>query len=468
MEINLPNNVSKLLDALEEHGHEAYVVGGCVRDSYLNKEPHDWDITTSATPNEMKSVLKHKSIDTGLQHGTVTFIVDKEPYEITTFRKDGEYSDGRRPDKVTFTNSIEEDLSRRDFTINSMAYSPKRGLIDPFNGVEDLKKRKIRTVGDPNKRFQEDGLRIMRGIRFASTYQFEIDSNTSGAMHNNLNCLDNISKERVKSELFKIFSSENNQYTAALFSDYRDVMFKAVPQLETLDNFDQKNKYHDKNLFDHTIKVMAEVPNNPELKMAALLHDIGKPATAKLGDDGYLHYKGHPKVSKDIAREVCQYLKMSNEETDNVTFMVEEHDNRPAPTIKSIRRFIARCNSDYLAENSLKLMESDIKAHTQESIENMLSDFELAKEIYFEERKKQNSFKLKDLAINGSDLLKQGFPQGKEIGERLNNLFQMVIDGDIDNDRNLLMNYNDPKLIFVKEHYRKGKIVKAHFRKSRK
>lgn len=438
-----PADALDIIDHLNKAGYDAYLVGGCVRDTLEGNMPHDWDITTSATPEQMKKSVPYKSIDTGLQHGTITFMRNGEPYETTVFRTDGDYSDGRHPDNVEFASTVEEDLSRRDFTVNAMAWSPKRGLVDPHGGFDDLESNKLRGVGDPKERFEEDGLRIMRAVRFAATHGYDIEDETARGMHETLDMLDNVSAERITTEMLKTMGAADGEHMAKIVDEFKDVVFKAVPELSQLDGFEQDNPNHDRNLWKHSIDTMASLPADPVLRFTGLVHDIGKPASQTFGEDGVAHYYGHMDEGRRIVDAMCERMKMSNEDKDRMAFLVGNHDNRPRETEKSARRFLVRMGSDERLEDMLTLMRSDISVHSPEAVARVMPRFEEACAFIAKEHEKSLAMKVSDLAVNGNTLMEMGWKPGPEMGAALNEMFAAVVDGEMDNDEKTLRAYAD-------------------------
>lgn len=323
--INIPADANELIHTLQNNGCSAYIVGGCVRDSILGRTPHDWDICTSATPSEMLKIFKdRKIIETGLQHGTVTVVVNGEPYEITTYRIDGIYSDNRRPDTVTFTDKLVEDLRRRDFTINAMAYNDEEGLIDPFNGMQGIEYKKIDCVGSAKDRFEEDALRILRAIRFAAQLEFTIMPGTEWEIHQQYKNLENISIERINSEFCKIASSDDFCVELLL---YKDVFSLFIPELKDMFDFPQNNPWHIWDVFGHTIHAVEYCDSNDlTVRLAVFFHDFGKPHSYQDGEDGIRHFKGHERVSADITDSIMKRLRFDNETRNNVVELVYYHD----------------------------------------------------------------------------------------------------------------------------------------------
>ena len=436
--INIPFNVNKLIYTLQNHGHSAYVVGGCVRDSILNRTPHDWDICTSATPNEMLEIFKDsKVIETGLQHGTVTVVVDNEAYEITTYRIDGTYSDNRRPDSVTFTNELTEDLHRRDFTINAMAYNDKEGLIDPFHGLEDIKYKKINCVGRSKDRFEEDALRILRAIRFASQLDFTIMPGTDCEIHQQYKSLKNISVERINNEFCKIVSSDSFCVQLLL---YKDVFSLFIPELNDILDFPQNNPYHDYNVFDHTVHAIEHCGSEDlVVKLAVFFHDFGKPHSYQDGEDGIRHFKGHGKVSAEITDTIMKRLKFDNETRNNVVELVYYHDATFEVGKKYVKRWLNKLGEKQF-RRLLYIRMADISAQSDlnkiERINKVKDVLKCLDEVLTSEQ----CFQLKDLNINGNDLINLGIKQGKQIGSILNQLLDMVINEEVENDKYKLLN----------------------------
>lgn len=436
--ISIPKGAKAIVLGLRYENHEAYVVGGCVRDSLLGREPKDWDICTSATPQEVKEHLNRcsvRTIDTGLKHGTVTADMERAgKYEITTFRIDGDYSDNRRPDSVTFTESIYQDLSRRDFTINAMAYN-SAGLIDPFHGVDDLKNGIIRCVGNPNDRFGEDALRILRALRFASVYGFSIEKDTAQAIHDNAWRLTNIAAERIHSELCKLLLGNG---VLPVLLDYSDVIATIIPEMKPCIGFNQNNKYHQYTIYDHIAHAVSNYTGKDiAVKVALLLHDIGKPCCYTEDENGG-HFHGHGNYSYDISKVVLERLRFDTATKQEVLDLVLYHDTVIEPTTKTVRRWLCKIGERRFSQ-LLDVRMADIKAHaegTQESrIERCVALGVLMTEILEQEK----CFSLKDLAINGKDIISLGVPQGKQIGVILHELLEEVILDTLPNERDVLL-----------------------------
>lgn len=437
-DITLPAEVESIIAHLHNFEYESYVVGGCVRDSILGKTPHDWDICTDATPDKVIEIFAdYNVIPTGLKHGTVTIIINHIPYEITTFRIDGDYSDNRRPDKVEFTTDIVEDLSRRDFTINAMAYNPTAGLVDPFGGLNDIQNKLIRCVGNANDRFNEDALRIMRALRFASTHGFVITKDTSDAVHCNAPLLNNIAKERINTELCKLLHGKG---VLEILLNYNDIISTIIPEMKPCVGFDQNNRYHQYTVYDHIAHAVANYTGSDTIvEIALLLHDIGKP-TCYTEDENGGHFRGHGVPSSDIAKAVVERLRFDNYAQRSVVELVLYHDATIEPTIKVVKRWLNKIGEQQLWR-LLDIRMADILAHsegTRESrVERCVAIRNIAKEIIAS----RQCFQLKDMAVNGNDLIAAGISQGKQIGETLNWLLNMVINGEAKNDKEELLNF---------------------------
>lgn len=436
MNISIPSQAKKALDLLSKNGYEAYVVGGCIRDSLLSINPPDWDITTSAKPEQIINSFKnHYNVyKTGIKHGTVTVVIDKVPLEITSFRIDGEYKDNRHPENVKFCSDLSEDLKRRDFTINAMAYNDKIGLVDKFGSIEDLNNKIIRCVGNPDKRFNEDALRILRALRFSSVLGFNIEQNTSNSIHRNAHLLINVSKERISKELLKLLCGKN---VVNVLLEFRDVIAYIIPEVEPTFDFDQKTKYHIFDVWQHIVYAVGFSESTPLIRFSVLLHDIGKPQCFKIDEKGIGHFYGHGKASANIASKIVKDLKLSNEFSNEVVTLVRYHDYVIKPDIKPVKRCLNKFSVTTF-DNLLKVKEADILAHNPEYAYGV-KDIEKIREIKDKIIEDGNCFKLKDLAINGKDLLNIGLPEGKEIGDVLQLLLKDVINENIPNERTALL-----------------------------
>lgn len=436
--IRIPPTVNKVAGLFELYGYEAYVVGGCVRDSLLGLEPHDWDICTSATPDDILAICAErniKTIETGLAHGTVTVVVDGGSYEVTTFRVDGKYSDSRHPDSVTFTPNLRDDLARRDFTMNAMAYSDFSGLIDPFGGEEALRKREISCVGNPADRFQEDALRVMRALRFASTYGFSIEDNTARAIHRFAPNLNNIAVERIQTELCKLLLGKG---ALEILLNYCDVISVIIPELAPCVGFDQKNRYHEYTIYDHIAHAVSNYTGSDiSVKMALLLHDIGKPQCYTEDENGG-HFYGHGVPSHDIAECVVKRLRFDNKTTDEVLSLVLYHDAVIEPTPKVVRRWLNKIGETKFRK-LLEVRMADIKAHAKSTQESRIERCSALRSILEEVIEQEQCFSIKDLAIDGRDVMSLGIPEGRYVGIILHRVLDLVINGCVPNETEALM-----------------------------
>lgn len=422
--IELPPSVDKIITTLQGHGHEAYAVGGCVRDSILGRIPGDWDITTSAMPEETKSLF-YKTFDTGIEHGTVTVLLDGEGYEVTTYRIDGEYEDNRHPKEVTFTRCLQEDLLRRDFTINAMAYNHKDGLVDLFGGTEDIRKKVIRCVGDAKARFSEDALRILRGIRFAAQLGFEIENETRTGMKELAQTLKKISAERIQVELVKTLISPN----PSLLRDAYElgITEQFFPEFDKLMETDQENPHHKYNVGEHTLCALENIRADKVLRLTMLFHDMGKPLTKSLDEDGIAHFIGHAEVSEEIARKVMRRLKFDNDTLHKVTKLVKYHDYWMPATARSVRRAINKIGEE-LFPLYLEVRLADILAQSEEGREEKIFNLKQIEQLYRVILQEGQCVSLKTLAVSGKDLIQAGMKPGKEIGDKLGELLELVLE----------------------------------------
>lgn len=440
-EIHIPIGAKSIIQWLQSSNYEAYIVGGCVRDSLIGLIPKDWDICTSATPMEVKRYFADcgiRTIDTGIKHGTVTVNMEEDgAYEVTTFRIDREYSDHRHPDNVLFTDNIFQDLSRRDFTINAMAYN-QNGLIDPFNGYEDLKNGVISCVGNPDDRFQEDSLRILRAMRFASVYGFQIDEKTSLSIHKNKNLLNHVAAERVREELCKMVCGQG---VLSVLLEYADVISTIIPEMVPCIGFDQNNRFHQYTVYEHIAHAVSNYGGrDPAVAMTLLLHDIGKPDCYTVDHKGG-HFHGHGIRSHDIASGVLNRLRFDNKSKHDVLELVLYHDSVIEPTNKTVRRWLNKLGPEQF-ERLLDVRMADIKAHaidTQASRIDRCNQLRLlAKEII----NRQECFQLKDLHINGRDVMEMlGISEGPEVGRILSYVFDLVVSGELENSHEQLIQY---------------------------
>lgn len=436
--IDVPAPVYFIIQELEKCGHEAYMVGGCVRDSVLGRNPHDYDICTSATPDEILQAFPYEEIiPTGLQHGTVTILINKEPFEVTTYRIDGDYSDNRRPDNVIFTKNLVEDLRRRDFTINAMAYNPKTGLIDPFNGMEDIKYKKIRCVGSAEDRFNEDALRMLRAIRFEAQLNFTGLPETMFEIERQYERLKNISIERINSEFCKIVASEQFCVELVLYSN---VFSLFIPELKDLIGFQQNNPYHAYDVFDHTVHAIEKCESDDLVtRLAVFFHDFGKPHSYQDGEDGIRHFKGHGKISADITDSIMKRLRFDNETRNNVVELVYYHDATFEVGKKYIKRWLNKIGEKQF-RRLLEVRKADIEGQKPDYEESRIEKVNNIENILEEILQEQECFLLKDLAINGNDVKKtMNLKEGKDIGYWLNEILKRVIDGELKNNRDDLI-----------------------------
>lgn len=443
--MKVPKWPDYIINKLQNSGFKAYAVGGCVRDSLLIKEPNDWDITTSARPEAIIKTfeaLGHKVIPTGLKHGTVTVILENTAYEITTFRIDGNYTDGRHPDKVEFTDDLRKDLSRRDFTINAMAYNSKEGLIDYFNGREDLNRKVIRCVGRAEERFNEDALRMLRAMRFSAQLGFELDKETEASIQNNHRLIENVSKERIQVEINKILLCDNADYIAKL--NDCGLLEDIIPEYSACFNCEQNNPYHIYNVGVHTKNSIKHVENNLSLRLTMLFHDIGKPACKTTDTKGIDHFYNHQSRSCAMAEEILKRLKYDNATIKKVMTLVAFHDAE-VNSEKQIKKILNKIGEENFLD-LLKIKEADIKAQNQDYYEENHKKLMVAKNIFYKVIKEEQCFKLKDLAINGRDLMHLGIKDGRMIGNILNKALQTVIDEPKLNDKKKLLEFAE-KLI---------------------
>ena len=434
--MNLPADVSKIINILESNGHEAYAVGGCVRDCILGKNPHDWDITTSALPEQVKSYFD-RTFDTGIEHGTVTVLLHGVGYEVTTYRVDGKYEDGRHPKEVTFTASLEEDLKRRDFTINAMAYNHSKGLVDLFGGKEDLEAGIIRAVGNPLERFTEDALRMLRALRFSAQLGFEIESDTYNAICELAPTLDRISAERIQVELVKLVVSDHPERLRDVYKTGLSKMF--FKEFNDMMECDQVNKHHIYTVGEHTIVSMGLVPADKVLRLTMMLHDVAKPVCKTTDEKGQNHFKMHPATGAQMAREILRRLKFDNATIDRVCNLVKNHDDRPEINERNVRRMIIRVGQENFPD-LLAVKRADCLAQSMYHREEKLDYIQSLENMYESIISQGNCLKIKDLEINGKDLIEMGVPQGKGIGEILNAIFDEVVDNPQLNTREYLLN----------------------------
>lgn len=460
MIIQMPDKVKEIIKTLVDHGYEAYAVGGCVRDSILGRIPGDWDITTSAKPEQVKQLFR-RTIDTGIEHGTVTIMLDKEGFEVTTYRIDGEYEDNRHPKNVEFTSNLVEDLKRRDFTINAMAYNDREGIVDEFNGLGDIERKVIRCVGNASERFDEDALRILRAIRFAAQLNFTIEEDTQEAIEKKTEFLRNISAERIRVELEKLLVS---RYPEKLIHAYRLGITEVVmPEFDKMMVTPQNMPSHIFGVGEHSIAAVQAVQNlfvnvpfvedareqeifcldhklQAILCFTMLLHDCGKPNKRQTDEEGFDHFYGHAQESAVLAKKMLRRLKYDNYTIDTATALIQYHDY-PLTTDKTQLRRAANQIGVDLMELLFLVKEADAMAHAKDACESRLQSLYQVKEVYQEICRANDCLQLRDLAVTGKDLIEAGFEQGKILGIILNQLLQHVLEHPQDNNKQHLLDY---------------------------
>lgn len=434
MQIQLPEKVEYIINTLEEAGYEAYAVGGCVRDSLLNREPDDWDITTSARPQQVKAVFP-RTIDTGIQHGTVTVMMGKEGFEVTTYRIDGEYEDSRHPKEVIFTANLVEDLKRRDFTINAFAYNHRSGIVDAFDGMSDLENGIIRCVGDAKERFTEDALRMMRAVRFSAQLGYDIEEKTKEAVIELAPNLKNISAERIQVELVKLLQSPHPDYLRIAY----DVGITQVilPELDKAMETPQNNPHHMYHVGEHLLHTLLHVRPDRSLRIAALLHDIAKPDTEEIDEDGISHFHGHAELGEEKAGAILRRLKFDNDTINKVKKYVKYHDYKIEATPRAVRRALNKIGKDYFVE-VLELKQADMLAQSMYQRAEKEENLTQVRSLYEEILRKEECVSLKDLALTGKDLMGLGVPQGKQLGAILQKLLEDVLEKPEHNTREYL------------------------------
>jgi tRNA nucleotidyltransferase (CCA-adding enzyme) len=391
--MNLPADVQNIISVLEFNGHEAYAVGGCVRDCILGKVPHDWDITTSALPEQVKALFE-RTFDTGIEHGTVTVLMHGVGYEVTTYRVDGKYEDGRHPKEVTFTASLEEDLKRRDFTINAMAYNDIRGLVDLFGGEEDLDAGIIRAVGNPTERFTEDALRMLRALRFSAQLGFEIEQGTYDAIKTLAPTLGKISAERIQVEMVKLVTSAHPERIRDVYATGLTKIF--FPEFDDMMECQQVNKHHMYSVGEHTIVSMGLAPDDKVIRLTMMLHDIAKPVCKTTDENGQNHFKMHPVKGAEMARTVLRRLKFDNDTTDKVCNLVKNHDDRPEINPRNVRRMIIRVGQENF-NDLLAVKRADCLAQSMYHREEKLSYIDELEKVFNEVVAAGDCLRIKDL-----------------------------------------------------------------------
>ena len=433
--MKIPNRALTVIRKLKDAGHKAYLVGGSVRNYYLGLPLSDIDITTDALPREVEQLFSDRTvIETGIRHGTVTVLVDGEPVEITTFRTENGYSDHRRPDEVTFVSDPKEDVSRRDFTINSLLYDPDTGLTDYFKGMEDLESGIIRAIGDPDSRFNEDPLRILRAIRFASQFGFAIEEGTADSLHRNRDLLKEISAERIFAELKKLLMGPD---VRKVLLEYVDIIGVFIPELLKAKGFDQKNRHHIYDVLEHTAVSVENAPKDEISRLVMLLHDIGKPYTFTLDEKGEGHFYGHAQKSYELCIDILLRLKASNEEKERILKLVRYHDSPLMPTEKSMRRALNRFGEEDL-RRLIDIKRAD-NLRQNYRVYNRSMEYDELEDVLDEVLAKDRCFSLRQLAVGGRDLIEIGVPRNKVMGDILDRLLDLVIDGELSNDRETLL-----------------------------
>ena len=438
MTLNLPKTPAHIIDTLEKNGFECFAVGGCVRDTIANNEVNDWDFTTNATPSEIQKCFSgYTTVDVGKRFGTMCVVVDGENFEITTYRTDGEYLDSRHPESVNFSKNLSDDLSRRDFTINALAYNDRVGLVDEYNGLSDLQYGVIRCVGDPDTRFNEDALRILRALRFASTYGYSIENKTAQAILRNKDKLSLVSSERLVKELSRLLCGEHVDF---ILRRYKDVIAVIIPEISVMFNFDQNSLHHNKDLWRHTVAAVKHTAPDEILRTAMLLHDIGKPMTVSTDHSGHSHFYNHQKLSAAMATTILKRLKYPNAFISKVTLLIENHDNRLTPDSPTVKR----CMRDMGADNTgalLTIQRADILAQSSYKRTEKLSTLDLVQAEFERVLNSGECYSLDTLAVNGKDIIHLGVNSGEKIGQILGTLLDKVIDGKLDNNRESLLFY---------------------------
>lgn len=435
--ISVPPGAERVIGTLRSAGYEAFAVGGCVRDSLLGREPQDWDVTTSARPEQVKALFP-RTVDTGLQHGTVTVMQGREGYEVTTYRIDGEYEDGRHPKGVTFTPNLEEDLKRRDFTINAMAYNRERGLVDPFGGMEDLKAGVIRCVGEPEERFGEDALRMLRAVRFSAQLGYAIEDATGRAIRKLSGTLVRVSAERIQAELVKVMLSPHPDRLRQAYELGITKVF--LPEFDRAMETPQNHPHHRYSVGEHILHSLTAVRADRVLRLSMLFHDIGKPETLTVDEQGITHFHGHAARSAEMAVQILRRLKFDNDTVDKVRCLVTYHDygNDADPDLRMVRRAVNKIGEGAFPA-LFEVKEADLCAQSgylQQEKERCLEKW---RELYAQMREKDQCVSLKSLAVTGSDLIAAGMKPGREIGVVLQKLLELVLDDPACNTRERLL-----------------------------
>ena len=459
MRVQVPEDVKYIIEKINNAGYEAYAVGGCIRDSILGRTPDDWDITTSAKPEEIKALFS-KTIDTGIQHGTVTVMCNHVGYEVTTYRIDGEYEDSRHPKEVIFTSNLLEDLKRRDFTINAMAYNHMEnpygkelaeiqedqneeeqdmsGLVDAFGGIEDIKRKRICCVGNPIHRFEEDALRMMRAVRFSAQLGYEIEEETAAAIKELAQNLKNISAERIQVELVKLLVSAHPDYLEKAYNLGMTKVF--FPEFDMAMETRQNNPHHIYTVGEHMLHCLEHVKADKVLRLTMILHDIAKPVTLQVGEDGVDHFYGHPEKGAEMARVILRRLRFDNDTIAKVTKLVKYHDRKLSLKPEKLRKAIVEIGPE-LFPMLLEVKEADMLAQSMYKREEKETELAQIRKVYQKILEEKDCLKLKDLALDGKDLIALGMKPGKELGETLQTLFEYVLENPAKNTREDLTQY---------------------------
>lgn len=434
--MHLPKYALEAVNIMQSKGYNIYPVGGCVRNHLMGITPEDYDMTTDAVPKQILSAFEdHITFDAGIKHGTISVVIDRQVIEITTHRIESCYSDNRHPDKVKFAKSIYEDLKRRDFTMNAIAYDPHNdSFIDPYGGREDIVKKAIRCVGDPIKRFTEDGLRILRALRFSSVLGFSIDQETKNAIHSLKHLLEGISKERIYSEFTKLLCGTNAK---AVLSEFYDVIAVFIPEILPTVGFEQKNIHHCYDVWEHTLVTLESIEKDPILRWTMLCHDLGKPETFFIDEKGG-HFFGHYKNSSFIAKNILKRLKASTEINDTVSMLVYHHDSVIPETEKSVKRFIIKLGEEN-AKRMLKINLADAMGQSPHQLNERIEHINNLSMILDQVLSSNPCLSKKSLAVNGNDLYEIGIPKSKRMGEIIDKLFSEVVDGELENVKEALL-----------------------------
>ena len=437
IKIDMPQDVREIIEVLEGAGFEAFAVGGCVRDAVLGRVPADWDITTSAMPEEVKALFS-RTIDTGIQHGTVTVMKDHVGYEVTTYRIDGEYEDARHPKEVSFTSNLVEDLKRRDFTINAMAYNDRAGIVDEFDGIGDLEKGVIRCVGNAMDRFSEDALRMLRAVRFSAQLGFTIDEATKEAITKLAPNLEKISAERIQVELVKLLTSAHPDFLRVAYET--GITAVVLPEFDAIMKCEANDALYTGPVGEHTLSSLLNVEDDKVLRLTMLFHDFGKHLTYSRTEDGITRFFGHPDISSDLSRTIMRRLKFDNDTTDKVKKLTAVHDLFVKNAPNRVRRCMSKVGKD-LFPYFLKVRRANILAWKEEAQEKALADLDELQRIYEGILERGECVCVKELSVDGKDLMAAGVKQGKQIGEILSDLLEIVLEDPEKNTKETLLAY---------------------------